>query len=142
MQIDIQIRKSAKREFVSEIIRLLHDHLNLQRSKKTLLVKTHVGFSKDNNGSLGAACWGRDTIEIALDSRLRPADIILTLTHEMIHVKQMATGKLSYRGTTPMWNGRDASHYSYANSPWEQQAYNGMFDLVTMVCDIFQKEEQ
>ena len=54
-------------------------------------------------------------------------DIIDTINHEEVHIKQMASGDLSYDENNVYWKGKTypRSSFNEANKklPWEQPAY-------------------
>ena len=137
MILHVCIRKSRKRDFVETMTRYFIQQLGLKSSRFALTVRTYQNFSKDTGGSSGGANYNPGHVEVALDSRMNAAQIVLVLAHEMIHVRQMAQGKLRYEGDTPFWCGKDASHFEYDDCPWEKQAYTEMFDLIRGIADIF-----
>lgn len=56
---------------------------------------------------------------VSLSADLDVKELAVSLCHELVHIKQMATGKLS--GQT--WCGKDHSATEYLSLPWEIQAY-------------------
>ena len=72
-------------------------------------------------------CWGdSELIHIDLarhsyDTTFTRDDILLHLTHELIHAKQYFKKELSPVKHT--WKGKDHSKTSYARQPWEKEAY-------------------
>lgn len=64
--------------------------------------------------------------EIRIRKTLADSEIILTVVHEMVHVKQMARGELKevYRGGhRQVWKGKNVDK-NYKDQPWEKEAYN------------------
>jgi hypothetical protein len=65
--------------------------------------------------------------EIEINPLIGSHDILETLAHEMVHIKQMATGKLQHktiRGKeVAFWNGKKVKA-DYLDRPWEQQAWS------------------
>ena len=63
--------------------------------------------------------------EIRLDSNAAPRDILQTLCHEMIHVKQFATGEFKMGWAKSRWQGRSIVHdmLEYKQLPWEAEAF-------------------
>jgi hypothetical protein len=47
---------------------------------------------------------------------------LATLAHEMVHVSQMATGRLAHDGHTPVWLGKRMGRIAYMDRPWEVEA--------------------
>lgn len=64
---------------------------------------------------------------IEIDKRLDTEDCLITLCHEMIHVKQYAKSEMRemYNGGYRVeWKGRKIGEKThYKNTPWEKEAY-------------------
>jgi phosphoketolase len=50
-------------------------------------------------------------------------DLITTLCHEMVHVKQYARNELRYVNGDTMWKKKAYNNVDYADAPWEKEAY-------------------
>lgn len=63
--------------------------------------------------------------EIRLDSNASPREILQTLCHEMIHIKQFATGEFKMGMAKSRWQGRNIVHndLDYKQLPWEVEAF-------------------
>lgn len=61
-------------------------------------------------------------VEPNFGMRLSYMQMMKTLTHELVHVKQFMRGELTSVGEW-IWKGRAAEGYSYENQPWEKEAY-------------------
>lgn len=64
---------------------------------------------------------------ISIDSNLKFDETISILAHELTHVKQYASGELSYDGRYPnisIWRGKriDFVKVKYKDHPWEKDA--------------------
>lgn len=101
--------------------------LKLQKSNYFLHILGKQGLRK-NDGSLGlTAKISKDEICIALDSKLSIPRLLLTLAHEMVHVKQFAKGQVKteftrFGNVKTFWMGRQVKA-KYINRPWEIEAY-------------------
>ena len=103
---------------------------------KNLMVECEL--KKIEGGVLGYAWTVEDNKDcmIQIDSRLsRDAGrdkFIETVCHEMVHVWQMATGRLKDKfrgGYEQLWKCKDGKYRNYRNTaydrqPWETQAYS------------------
>lgn len=51
--------------------------------------------------------------------------ILSTIAHEMVHVKQMSAGdlKIDNKKARKYWKGMDHSHTRYSDQPWEIEAF-------------------
>jgi hypothetical protein len=50
-------------------------------------------------------------------------ELIATIVHEMIHVKQYARKELRNVNGRTMWKTKDYSDVNYMDTPWEKEAY-------------------
>ena len=115
--------------------RLMHPNLVRALNVDINVVKRHSTLGMCDTSANDRGKY-RD-FEITLRSRRGDPDICQTLAHEMIHVKQYATGQLSSDAVliakagkllyTTLWMNEawipcgDESHYY--DSPWEIEAY-------------------
>jgi len=62
--------------------------------------------------------------QITINQKLRKKDLIVTLFHEMVHIKQIIDGRLSIgEGRVPSkWDG-EVYNGSYEELPWEEEAF-------------------
>lgn len=128
MEIQIVTRSAAKRELLKAVTALYARLLKIENSKFSVVVSMVPGFSKEM-GMNGAACLMEDkVVAVAIDSRLPMEQMLITLAHEMVHVKQRAKGQLKSRYNRKgdvvwSWMGRDYNTH-YFDSPWELEAFS------------------
>lgn len=76
---------------------------------------------------------------MSVQHRLSIRQLMLTIAHEMVHVKQLVTGKLVTEfvdgQNVNTWCGKDFSDTEYAETPWELQAYAMQSPLVQKLVD-------
>jgi hypothetical protein len=70
-----------------------------------------------------------DSFLIELSPKLRGEDLIRTVIHELVHVKQYLSGKLSQvhrngEGPRMYWNKMDMTDVLYEERPWECEAHS------------------
>lgn len=73
--------------------------------------------------------------EIYLNTKFGREELIKTICHEMVHVKQYARGELkSQNSKTSMWRGENVSlnDMEYYEYPWEIEAYGREVGLYRM----------
>ena len=99
-------------------------------------------FEKDNTE--GTAIWEDEsyrpkefTIELDCGAKIR--NILITLAHEMVHIKQWAKGEM-YEYTTPgkvrfMKTKYDMNDLDYWDFPWEIEAFGKQLGLFVRFCE-------
>ena len=58
-------------------------------------------------------------------------EMVLNLSHELVHAKQYFRGELS--PSMSRWKGQDHSNTSYARTPWEREAFKLQYKLYNMI---------
>ena len=79
-----------------------------------------------------------------LDSRLNTYDLVETIAHEMVHIKQKVLGQLRYEGRSTYWLGKKVicSKINYYDQPWEQEAWSKQKLLAVQIFKILTKLEK
>ena len=91
------------------------------------IVQIDVNFVTACEDQVGGFCWGDKSsiqIEVARTSnghRYSYEEMLINLTHELIHAKQFILGEIKPSLTT--WKRRDYSKTPYSQQPWEREAY-------------------
>jgi hypothetical protein len=128
MQYIVMCRSKARQALIDSLVKVLIPELRLTRSRFKLIVKTERGLAKrdDMRGVVGPNPDNPSIIVMLLDSALDNEQLIDTLCHEMVHVKQFALGQaqIRYRGekATFYWLGKRV-RADYWDQPWEQDAW-------------------
>ena len=120
MNFIVQSRSKRTKKFFEAILPSMIDQLNLTNSRKCLIVKT------DRIDSQGVTLpfYDIDTYLVVVNSTKRLTDMGITLAHEMVHVRQMAKGKLKSVAKGNTWNGKlYTKKTEYLDQPWEQDAF-------------------
>lgn len=135
MQISVHgLPPGLNRHEVAAAARFYASNLMSPRLVKNLTVSIH--FEKtENDGSCQAEDFDRPrdfTIYLNKKHKIRKA--LIALAHEMVHVKQYATGELrDYVKSTSLnrWQGKivDDSKINYWDRPWEIEAFGREFGL-------------
>ena len=122
----------AEKLMGKRLLRSLEITINL---KKNLL---------DKDGHEGAAIWEDDNIRpkeftISLDSNCTIRNILITLAHEMVHVKQWAKGDMyeyaeqdMVRFNKTKFNMANIDYWDY---PWEIEAFGRQLGLFVRFCE-------
>jgi Zn-dependent peptidase ImmA (M78 family) len=120
MNFIVQSRSKRTKKFFEAILPSMIRQLNLTNSRKCLIVKT------DRIDSQGVTLpfYDIDTYLVVVNSTKRLTDMGITLAHEMVHVRQMAKGKLKSVAKGNTWNGKlYTKKTKYLDQPWEQDAF-------------------
>lgn len=127
MELQVHIRKGKRQCLVRNMVMFYMHHLKIQNSRFSLTVVSQINLQKDTGG------WGRTThtdtdIVMCIDARLNMQTLMTTLAHEMVHVKQIATGllKLDMIRNKPVtiWKGKVHKEVDYLDQPWEILAFS------------------
>ncbi len=128
MKFEVECRSANLKGIVESVVKVLISELRLQSSRKTLTIKTQRGLARNDGmrGVVGPHPLDNDMLVMMLDSNLRDQDLIETICHEMVHVKQFALGQaqIRYRGDKAsfFWMGKRVKA-SYWDQPWEHDAW-------------------
>ena len=86
---------------------------------------TPIYFVKEKDGVLGRTNMNGS---ITINDKVRdPKQLKQIICHEMVHVKQIKSGKLSYDDKNIYWKGKKYKRGKKDGSksyPWEKEAYN------------------
>lgn len=112
------------KKFVEALLPSMFKQLNLENSKRVLLVRIadECGENQGTTLDLGVNLG----IVVIVKPRKNLKDVGLTLAHEMVHVKQLAKGTLKTRKTgSYTWTGkRYSKNTPYLDMPWEVEAFS------------------
>jgi hypothetical protein len=122
MQFAVQTRSKQNKEFIERILPSMITQLGLQHSKKLLFVR--IVKDIDDNDGCTSHIVNLGTIVILLKPQSLER-LGVTLAHEMVHVKQLAKGKLKTIKGISYWNGkRYSKRTKYLDQPWEIEAFS------------------
>jgi hypothetical protein len=125
MEISLNIRNKGTREFVGTVIKFFEQELKLKNSKFRLDVFTKYRMSEEHGMRGNVTKLGPKDLVMVVDSKLDMERLVLTLAHEMVHIKQYARGQIqTNKAGKPMyWMGKKVSK-SYFEQPWELEAFS------------------
>jgi len=108
-----------RQHLISSVISFMEKELNLSN----ILIDVEVSYLFQNERAYGFCSHSSaNEYTIELDQTLDLYDLIETICHEMIHVKQYAFGELVDRGTKALYKNH-LYEIDDVSSPWEQEAY-------------------
>lgn len=126
MEVSVIGRSSTKLKIVATQVYWTIEDLGLTNSKLKLELIAQPGLRK-THGANGLSGRQEDVLGFAIDTHLPIPQIYETVAHEMIHIKQMAKGKLRYemkgKKEKVIWCGKDMSDMPYYDRPWEIEAF-------------------
>lgn len=144
MEIIVNTKSAAKRELLLAVSNLYVRLLKIERSRFLVTIDLVDGFCK-STGWNGAVTMIEPThAAIELDSRLKLDQLLITLAHEMVHVKQRAKGQLKNHVTrtgreVTLWLGKEYK-MDYYESPWEIEAFSRERLLANKVAQIISQK--
>lgn len=141
MQVILDMRKSDRKDMIEGCITLFIRELKLEKSKSTLFVFSKNNFENETGAAGMVYPYAKGLITMDLDSRLNTNKLIQTIAHEMVHVKQIAKGQLSYDGKKVFWKGKRyyPKRMSYYDHPWEIDAWRNEKVLASRVWHTLEK---
>ena len=128
MEYKIEAGNKGCGKFLTTLMPSILEQLKLINSKRAVLVKVTDDIPSGMTGATYdiavADCY---LILIKKPKRLSKTKLIemaVTLSHEMVHVKQLAKGQMKYRNKgARIWMGkRYSAKVPYLDQPWELQA--------------------
>jgi hypothetical protein len=129
------MRKSDRKLLIDACITFYAKELKIDKNNFCLIVKSTKGLAKDTNAA-GMAYRIPDYLRIdnlspklyfmQLDSSIAMEQLIQTIAHEMVHIKQFVKGQISYKGRSMYWLGNKVvkSKINYYDHPWEIDAWS------------------
>ena len=141
MQVVLDMRKSDRKEMIEGCINLFIRELKLEKSKSTLFVFSKKNFETETGAAGMVYPYAKGLITMDLDSRMGMDKLIQTIAHEMVHVKQIVRGQLSYEGKKIFWKGKRyyPKRMSYYDHPWEIDAWRNEKVLASRVWFLLEK---
>jgi hypothetical protein len=144
MQVQVHMRQGHRRSLAEHSIAYFVRELGLERSRYTLTVVTEKDLQKEESAYGMVLRIDQRDIAMILDSRIAYKDMVETIAHEMVHVKQIARGTLDTvirRGKIHQtWRGKRMDKLAYHRRPWEIEAFRRERELTNnFVYDFLEK---
>lgn len=140
MLLKVEGSSAPKRKFVEGFTHLIAKQLKIESCRKPIVIMLKKGVKKEY-GYNGVTGLYDGIIGVGIDTGLNVDQTMLTLAHEMVHVKQIAKGTLKYfienGEEVAIWRGKhvDTTKMLYVDRPWELEAYSKQEILVRRICD-------
>lgn len=98
---------------------------------RSIFVEFNIDRRLAEDHGVDGVCYANSSyrprvFDIDLNGKMDDENLIKTVIHELIHVKQYVKGELVDRGRgkyKTLWNGKDHTKTSYSRQPWEREAY-------------------
>ena len=119
--------KSKARKTVEALLPSMIKQLKLASTNWAICITVESG-DKDNCGYTAPVPFLDRTLSIMVNSKQSTYQVAVTLAHELVHAKQIVSGKLvpgiaGVKATT--WCGKKyRSNTPYLNQPWEVAAFS------------------
>lgn len=123
MEYVVKARSEKTRKFIESLMPSMIEQLGLSRSRKAVVVR--VAPNECEGMGMTVPVDILDSYVVVI-SPMKLKDIGLTLAHEMVHVAQMAKGRLkTSENGSAVWCGKSYSKKTkYLNMPWEVDAFS------------------
>ena len=117
-----------REQLIENTVQVCLNELKLNRFKGIIHVKQTKTRQYMDGWAVGYATM--DKVEIDDDkiwwgiielTNQHPKDVVKTICHEMVHIKQYLRKELTMDGMK--WKGKDTSNVSYIDQPSEKEAY-------------------
>ena len=129
-----------QREVASKVVYWTAKKLGIHRMR-TLYIQTVLSKIKNADGYCSMEDDEKRTFTIEVDKTLKLRQLIMTLIHEMVHVKQIARNEMVDYPTNGRyrWKSKTVPQYTpYEKMPWEREASR----LQEKLTDEFWREDQ
>ena len=129
MEFEVEASNKKCQKFLNSLMPSMIDQLGLTNSRKAVLVKVTHDTPDDMNGATlditVAECYLVLIKPVRRVTKSSLLDLALTLSHEMVHVRQMAKGQLKMTSKAAgIWMGKSYSKKTkYLDQPWELDAF-------------------
>lgn len=143
MDVQIFCRSPERKQIIDYCVKYFTKTLKLRNSRYQLEVHSIYDLRGKEKCNGQVYQNGVKSICMQLDNRLSLAKLLITIAHEMVHVKQIAKGQ--YRGklagngkVLSCWRGVPVKA-AYYERPWEVEAYKRQTILVEMMIENINK---
>ena len=136
----IVARKSSTKSLIESCLKVYKHELKLENSRYKLIVFTERGMGSRDGFRGSVFKLGPKVIGMVLDTALEMEKLIITIAHEMVHVKQYAKGQMTHPngGRSRLWHGKKI-RAEYYDCPWEIEAFSKERVLANKVFKIIDK---
>lgn len=123
MEIAVDGRTRSKK-FIEAMLPSMVRQLGLERCRKALLIRVANGLGGEAGLTVDLSKW-TGTYLVVLTPNRNLVQLGLSLAHELVHVKQLASGVLKQLRGGHTWAGKRYSKKTpYLNRPWEINAFS------------------
>lgn len=131
MEIEVFSQSKTRATLIEKAVRFYSKHLGINKAQCVVYVAPRKSMRTKEN-RIGCVFrsfnFGQDHFIMKIDNQLSLHRLLAVLAHEMVHVKQMIRGEISfskYRNgrIKHIWHGKEV-RLPYHKQPWELEAYN------------------
>lgn len=123
MEIEVNGRTRSKK-FVEAMLPSMIRQLGLERCRKALLIRVANECDGEAGLTVDLSKW-TGTYLVVLTPNRNLVQLGLSLAHELVHVKQLASGLLKQTRNGHTWAGKRYSKKTpYLDMPWEIDAFS------------------
>jgi hypothetical protein len=148
MNFEVNGRSKTRSNFLKQLATFYIKELKLTKSKYDLSIFLEPKLCK-NQAVDGLVFRLHDSTHVImiLDSAMSVQDTVKTFAHEMVHVKQIARGQMSFKkkrngSSDVVWMGKVHKKHDIYESPWEIEAYSKELVLANKVFKMLVPKKQ
>ena len=105
--------------YIGEVLK----ELRIDQFRTRCIDITFSGSKDMSDGELGLCTGDTDYVEIIIGTRMTYLEMMKTLTHELVHARQILRGQLTCENKF-VWKGHTPpASVAYESMPWEKEAY-------------------
>jgi hypothetical protein len=138
MELQVITRSKSRKELIEGATKFYAKQLNISESNYKVVIYTDPDLKSQQVNGI-AMRTGAKCIHVALYNRLSMANLLCTLAHEMVHVKQFIRGHYKLAPAKngkfkKLWLGKQVVAV-YSKQPWEIEAYKKQDVLMQQLID-------
>lgn len=138
ISVEVTGGKKQERELIDSLANFCVKKLMPRKKNLDIEIFIRRNF-ETKTGLLGGVVDTQDTntFEMEICHTMSFRKKLLTIAHEMVHVKQFTRGELKHTEcmATKSWKGKNYHESNYWNCPWEIEAYGRELGLFVMWVD-------
>jgi len=141
----VVVTRSKYKDLIEKSAKFYAKKLNILESNYVLIIYTDAGIKSEGANGFALRTDKRQA-QIGLYSRLSGLQMLCTLAHEMVHIKQFVRGHYKSEKSRngkfkKFWLGEQVLA-KYEKQPWEVEAYKRQDDLLRCLLETIARKSK